>query len=158
MVFSMANGFERMLKQMSRKLPDGSDAPVAGAHQHPKRNGVDHHQGIPRGGPETVNNHITLSDVRSQHPDPAMMHPQHVMAAQEFSPNGPPTTGMTPAPAFGGEYPISNISDFSYGSWGFQDEELWSLGLGYDLLAPSEQGLPGSDMASRGYPGQAVPM
>jgi hypothetical protein len=48
----------------------------------------------------------------------------------------------------GAEYPISNMSDFSYGLWDDQDKLLWSLGLGYDLLAPNDQGLQDSDFPS----------
>lgn len=41
--------------------------------------------------------------------------------------------------------PGTTNSGISYTNWGFQDEELWSVGMGYDLLEPGGQGLSSTD-------------
>lgn len=42
--------------------------------------------------------------------------------------------------------PSTNANpEFSLGTWGFQDEELWTLGMGYDLLASGEYDITHAD-------------
>lgn len=50
-----------------------------------------------------------------------------------------------------GAYPINHTSPETtssqnlYASWGFQDDDLWSVGMGFDLLDSSGQGLAATD-------------
>jgi hypothetical protein len=39
----------------------------------------------------------------------------------------------------------TDISGIMHSHWGFQDDEMWSVGMGYDLLEPGSQGLASID-------------
>ncbi|KAJ5396934.1 hypothetical protein N7509_005047 [Penicillium cosmopolitanum] len=114
MVFSMANGFERMLKQTSpksrKRMTDRT--PRAKHPAWPNRS----------------------SDEQREFPEIPIYalghHPIDTGIQVDKSP----------------EYNIQLTPDVSpYNNWGFQDEELWSLGMGYDLLAPGGEGLANAD-------------
>ncbi|KAJ5692667.1 hypothetical protein N7462_002090 [Penicillium macrosclerotiorum] len=116
MVFSMANGFERMLKQASK----------LGKFQS-------------TGSPKATKRSNTWADTqRSQLSRQQSDMPGYLLGQQPFQENVNPHTGP--------EYHIQSTPDVSpYNNWGFQDEELWSLGMGYDLLAPGGEGLANAD-------------
>lgn len=101
MVFSMADGFERMLRQLERTtrphqvFEDGS-ATINYSHS----------QDIHGGGSGFYTSHSIDNTI-------------------EVSPN--------------------DTSNIMHGDWGFQDDEMWSVGMGYDLLEPGSQGLANMD-------------
>jgi hypothetical protein len=116
MVFSMANGFERMLKQTNPKSRKGMTDQTPRA-KHPVNSWSDRPSDEQRDFPEI---------------------PAYALG------NHPVETGIqfNRSP----EYDIQLTPDVSpYNNWGFQDEELWSFGMGYDLLAPGGQGLANAD-------------
>lgn len=41
------------------------------------------------------------------------------------------------------------VTDFTF-EWGLQDEELWSLGMGFDLLEPLGSGMHATEFVSGG--------
>ncbi|KAJ5627302.1 hypothetical protein N7528_004729 [Penicillium herquei] len=109
-VFSMANGFERMLKQSALKNQQAYPA----------------NQMVPGAAPGWKNCPSAMSNSSS------FNGTGYPLEAQPFvsDPQGHPAQG----------YPQQTIVASPYNSWGFQDEELWSLAMGYDLLAPGGEG------------------
>lgn len=116
MVFSMANGFERMLKQASSTARKAHVTESSNAYQQ---------------GPTWIDLH--RDPINGQSSGPMKYSVEH-----SFNPNAnadpnyvdsvQPTPGISP-----------------YNNWGFQDEEMWNLGMGYDLLAPGGGGLTNAD-------------
>lgn len=116
MVFSMANGFERMMKQTN---PRSKRKMAQKASQ--TRHSDDSRQGRSR-------------NERDEFPDA----PDYFVG----TPSIENSIQMNNSPG----YKLQFTSDVSpYNNWGFQDEELWSLGMGYDLLAPGGEGLANAD-------------
>ncbi|KAK5093334.1 hypothetical protein LTR70_004704 [Exophiala xenobiotica] len=104
MVFSMASGFERLLKQWGK-----------GAH-----NGVPQRSVLSRpNGPRRTQSGTVLT--------PSM----HSSPEYTIGQNNDPTLSSESY-----EVPLTAMSGYSYGGWG-QDDMLWSVGMGYDLLAPN---------------------
>ncbi|KAK5105286.1 hypothetical protein LTS08_001562 [Lithohypha guttulata] len=103
MVYSMASGFERLLKQWGKNAP----------------NGVSHRSLLPRPGALRTDSGTLLSP--SIHSSPEYNLGQHfdpTLSAESY--DAPPT----------------GLSGYSFSGWG-QDDMLWSIGGGYDLLAPN---------------------
>ena len=97
MVYSMASGFERLLKQWGKNAR--SKVP----------------QDLYRTTSATAQTPGTYSS------------PEYGLG-QAFDPT-------LSAESF--DVPLSSMSGYSYGGWGQQDDMLWSVGMGYDLLAPT---------------------
>jgi hypothetical protein len=157
MVFSMANGFERMLK--NRKQLEGGDTPfLRGQNAAPPGAASRPNEPFPQlpaaAEVSSQQRQMYLMQAQAQARAQAQQPQASDHRSQGYSPQD--TTGGKYAPpphnvyghGNGAEYPISNMSDFSYGLWDDQDKLLWSLGLGYDLLAPNDQGLQDSDFPS----------
>lgn len=103
MVYSMASGFERLLKQWGKGLLNGaSRSHFSGSGLHRTESG-------------------TVLGTPSMHSSP------------EYS-LGQPFDPTLSAESY--EAPLTGMSGYSYGGWG-QDDMLWSIGGGYDLLAPN---------------------
>lgn len=117
MVYSMANGFERLLKQWGKNVTNGS------AYQSL----------LPR--PEAL--HRTDSGTLLT---PSMHSSPEYTMGQNFD-------STITSDAY--EYPMSAMSGYSNSGWG-QDDMLWSVGGGYDLLAPQGYDMP--DYSSTFYP------
>lgn len=106
MVFSMAKGFERMLRQLRRNAAINVQGPSPGVNSQSQWPAL------------SPTNGINLAQTQSNYAfGQPMFTPTSQMHINHESPN----------------------SAFSHGNWGFQDEELWSMGLGYDLLEPGGQ-------------------
>jgi hypothetical protein len=150
MVFSMANGFERMLKQMKRKNAETTSGAELPPSDRP--NAVLARADRAR----ETRDRVRVPEMSMQH-DPGMM-PTYAGSHQSFSPNDTTNGGVGQVPMYGNGNSIGAYGDLQYGSWGFQDEELWSLGLGYDLLAPNGQGLADTDFTARSYNGNDIGM
>jgi hypothetical protein len=108
MIFSMAEGFERMLRQL-KKPQRTSDVVVYGSVQ----SSASTHQKDSQGAG-------TASTSYEQYPG--------------LMPN---VDGVSPQ--------STGNSAMMHTNWGFQDDELWSVGMGYDLLEPGGQGLASMD-------------
>lgn len=134
MVFSMANGFDRMLKQAFRQRrmqPDNGEILAARNMQWTKDSELDRNRsswGLP-----------DQTSLNQNHASPTSAYLLDNQRRVAFDPNAPPTdTNHT--------YNMQPNSEVSpYENWDFQDEELWSLAMGYDLLAPGGEGLPNTD-------------
>lgn len=112
-VFSMANGFDRMLRQTTRRHIRHQ---ASRSHKVQRRSEWEDARGIQAGSS-----------------DPAI----YLLEPQRFTADSGLRTSSHPSRA---------TTDLSpYNNWGFQDEELWSLGMGYDLLAPGGEGLANTD-------------
>lgn len=118
MVYSMASGFERLLKQWGKSAT----------------NGVSQRSLLPR--PDAL--HRTESGT-------VLTPSMHSSPEYAMGQNYDPTLSSESY-----EVPLTAMSGYSYGGWG-QDDMLWSVGMGYDLLAPN-----GSD--STDYPGSYYPL
>lgn len=108
MVFSMANGFERMLKQKipranQKQRPESSKVPSSGS---------------------------PWSESRANDASGQSMNAVNYLMDQQSPLDSDPNTGGNVV------YPMQQSTEVSPYNWGLQDSELWSLGLGYDLLAP----------------------
>lgn len=139
MVFKMAKGFERMLKQL--KANDRSavveNASPQKQHQLSWNNGSNHLQ---------QQGHSPYDMGYSQ----AQQHPNGGMPMMANNGFG----GQYGAPAFDpsaqgvnntGVSPDTNGSRMSYANWGFQDDDLWQIGMGWDLLDPNGSGPASAD-------------
>ncbi|KAF7186547.1 hypothetical protein HII31_12105 [Pseudocercospora fuligena] len=65
--------------------------------------------------------------------------PQNITAAFDAYPSYAESFGVARNAA------TDDLSPGEMLTWGFQDEELWSVGMGYDLLEPGGQGLASVD-------------
>lgn len=117
MVFSMAKGFERMLRQLKKANLNLQSPPSS-----------DHLRWPAQQQNAAMNGHIQYPNVIDTNGsyDPFA---STVPVGGDLTITTPGTTG----------------SGISYTNWGFQDEELWSVGMGYDLLEPGGQGLSSTD-------------
>ncbi|KXT04797.1 hypothetical protein AC578_9733 [Pseudocercospora eumusae] len=118
MVFSMAKGFERMLKQV-RSVKSSVIRPSPIRHSHTE-------------GPSTTRLNASRASI---HED----GPQNIPADFDAYPSYAESLGVARNAA------TNNLSPGEMLTWGFQDEELWSVGMGYDLLEPGGQGLASLD-------------
>ncbi|KAF2161900.1 hypothetical protein M409DRAFT_27627 [Zasmidium cellare ATCC 36951] len=122
MVFSMAKGFERMLRQLKKaSIPASSSIQSPPLSDQPRWTTANHDQSISAGGNvqyPVLNSNGTYD-----------MYGSGLPVSGDFTTTTPGTTN----------------SGISYTNWGFQDEELWSVGMGYDLLEPGGQGLSSTD-------------
>ncbi len=119
MVFSMATGFERMLQQSSRQVTT----------EHVRRQPWNN---------ETSPNGPLWADSQPEQVNGRTPAPSYIGEQQTFDPKSSLETSYS--------YPMQTASEISpYENWGFQDEQLWSLDMGYDLLAPSGESLAYSD-------------
>lgn len=107
MVFSMANGFERMLKQQARS-----------SQRHISRS------------PRTLKNRSPWTDGLLNQPTEQSLGTLDYSVDQQCPMEADPNSGASQV------YSLQPSNEVSPYNWGFQDSELWSLGLGYDLLAP----------------------
>jgi hypothetical protein len=137
MVFSMANGFERMLRKLTKNHPVDLLQPSREGTQ------LDVDKGHP--GPAMVGND-------PQYAEGMQTHTAYNLNAQNFGPNGHSNSNVT------NDYSVAAASQTSYSNWGFQDQELWTMGMGYDLLAPGGHGLAGSDFPLQMYEDSASTM
>lgn len=100
MVYSMASGFERLLKQWGKNTLNGS------RRSH-----------LPRSEPHRTDSGTVLTPSIHSSPEYSMGLPfDPTLSADTY------------------DAPLTGMSGYSYGSWG-QDDMLWSIGGGYDLLA-----------------------
>lgn len=107
MVFSMAKGFERMLRQLASDHATQTEAarPVVATEPH-------------------------RDDSNEMNDSHQPSSPAFALAAGQFHVDDLPRTTV------------------SASDWELQDEELWSVAMGYDLLEPSLHGLSGYDFNS----------
>ena len=133
MVYAMGKGFDRMLRQLKRnnRIDVQQQSPIDVMHWHSGNNTA-------RQQPSAMSNSKLLNAGSAG------------SEAQFFDPT---------MPALSTEVPGNFVAPENFGSratqsldWGFQDDELWSVGIGYDLLAPGGQGL-----ASMDFPFQMSP-
>ena len=114
MVFSMATGFERMLRQLRRN--NLISAPTRGNWTATEAyNGA----AEPYANGNLSGNGYVQTTADMEH-----------LSTPQINQVSPDTNGSQ-----GGQYT----------NWGFQDDELWSVGMGYDLLEPGSQGLAALD-------------
>lgn len=170
-LYSMADGFERLLRRnlVHGKYPGGpgkngvdskgflpSGDPRSGSYQQSQMTSHAHGPGAQRGvhGP----NHSP--DLYRHDSNPTLL-PQHTSTA---SPSG---FGQPPNGAGYEGYSLSPHSQpasiGTYGGWQTEDDMLWSMGMGYDLLATAPDvnahglstfvGWPGSDAGGTGFGG-----
>ncbi|KAJ5818575.1 hypothetical protein N7474_004166 [Penicillium riverlandense] len=116
MVFSMANGFERMLKQASSTARKAHVTESSNAYQQ---------------GPTWIDLQGASMNGQSSGPTNYSLE-QSLNPKAHAEPNYVDSVQLTP-----------DVSP--YNNWGFQDEEMWNLGMGYDLLAPGGEGLANAD-------------
>ncbi|KAE8446579.1 hypothetical protein EG329_011772 [Mollisiaceae sp. DMI_Dod_QoI] len=126
MVFSMANGFERMLRQWRRNHPVDAQRPSP-ATQWPS-NGIDDQQ-----------NSVAMGTNGGLYTNGMQSNADYSLDAQNFDSQG-----------------ISNGNEryqipAGYSTWAPQDEELWTVGMGYDLLEPGGQGMTNTDFSFQMY-------
>jgi hypothetical protein len=125
MVFSMARGFERMLRQVARNNRANTQ------HQFP----AEQRQWADAESSQfmTTGNNLQYTDsMHSGSGNTSLVGPTGNVQVNYHSPN-------------------TTTSRVSNGDWGFQDEQLWSVGMGYDLLDPSGQGLADTDFPFQMY-------
>ncbi|KIV78179.1 hypothetical protein PV11_09922 [Exophiala sideris] len=119
-IYSMANGFERMLRQIRRNGPTAQIATGTGSGIDAGQSQWLNNQPVGQNGLDAASNTINLE---YDFGDGPMLAPANELHANYGSPY----------------QPSSQIN------WGFQDGELWSVGMGYDLLEPGGQGLASTD-------------
>lgn len=114
MVFSMATGFERMLRQLKKNNLISAPNRV--------------HWASTEGQNGTTASHTFRSPALNNYVQPStnLGH----LSTPNFNQVSPDTNGS---------------SSGQYMNWGFQDDELWSVGMGYDLLEPGGHGLASLD-------------
>lgn len=136
MVFKMAKGFERMLKQLrtnNRASQDTSLNPMTEQSMSWTRSG-------------SMQQSVNGMTEQAQRPyQGAGQAPQRGYGAaysgsSVFDHNvGMNTTGIS-----------SETNGSAFANWGFQDDDLWQVGMGWDLLDPSGMGPASVDFT---YPG-----
>lgn len=129
MVFFMANGFERMLRQLRRNYPMN----------------VQRHSPTVRtqwAGGEMQHNSFMIG-ANFQYDGGMQSSTAYNLSSHSYEPNAGTNAQY--------DSPIEAASGASYSNWGFQDEELWAVGMGYDLLAPGGHGLASSDFPFQMY-------
>ena len=138
MVFSMANGFERMLRKLKRSHPENT-LPQPSLERTQWE------------ADKTGSDSMVVGD-SLQYPDSMQPNTAYNSNSQSFGLNGDlNTTNDYSAPA------VPGTSEASYANWGFQDQELWTMGMGYDLLAPGGHGLAGSDFPFQMFEDRTTP-
>lgn len=140
MVYAMAKGFARMLRQLRRNTQ--ADIQDLSPMDVRPLTGNAPHAHWPADGSFNRNNTAT-----------GMRHLSHG--------NNVPDSGYyttTEAIPGGRGYNLESLNptaSFSHSqqqlNWGFQDDELWSVGMGYDLLEPGGRGLASMDFPFGGY-------
>lgn len=133
MVFKMAKGFERMLRQLK-----ANDRSAALEQTSPCRdqmtpwNNPGYQQQVPCGtGYRHAPNEQGLTHAVGQSTTGQLgssVYDPTVAGAQNLGVS-PETTG----------------SRMSYANWGFQDDDFWQVGMGWDLLDPSGTGPASTD-------------
>lgn len=138
MVFSMANGFDRMLKQSARRGRMQQQQPVTRDASSSAR--ILPWTKSPKMGHDGTSWRVSDQASFVNNNNTNSLTSAYILESQRrmmFDPNAPPATEA---------YNVQPTSEVSpYENWDFQDEELWSLGMGYDLLAPGGEGLPSAD-------------
>ena len=115
MVFSMANGFERMLRKLTTNH--------AKDMLQPSSEGTEWQASKGHPGSATVENGL-------QYAEGLQSHTTYNLNAQNSGLNEHSNSNIT------NDYPVATASQTSYANWALQDQELWTIGMGYDLLAP----------------------
>jgi hypothetical protein len=141
MVFSMANGFDRILKQASR-----ADQKQAYQQDTTSAQGNSQLQWNNKGLEMDPNRPSSSTWMMSPNQQPVTS--SYILGNQQQPPQQQGIVFDADTPSNSNyAYPLQPISDMSssYENWDFQDEELWTLGMGYDLLAPGGEGLANTD-------------
>lgn len=124
MIYSMAKGFERMLRQLRRsnQVNVQHPSPVQMMQWHQSAQSKDH----------------TTAGISN------MLYPEPIPPGTDYYNSGMTGSAGEMPPNYGS--PNTTTSRLSQQlNWGFQDDELWSVGMGYDLLEPGGQGLASMD-------------
>ena len=131
MVFKMAKGFERMLRQLKANDRSAANELMSPCKEHHVLwNGSNH---------------------RNQQHSPYNVNSSQLQqsAAGARQPVNDGFVGQYGAPTFepamqagnsAGVSPETSGSRISFANWGFQDEDLWRVGMGWDLLDPGGTG------------------
>lgn len=142
MVYAMAKGFARMLRQLRRNTQ--ADIQDLSPMDVRPLTGNAPHVHWPADGSYNRNN--TATGMRH------LSHGNNVPDSGYYT-----TTEEIPG---GRGYNLESLNptaSFSHSqqqlNWGFQDDELWSVGMGYDLLEPGGRGLASMDFPFGGYSG-----
>ena len=162
-LYAMADGFERLLRRNMGKGENGvgfasMDAAAAfagkqngareAAHAAQQQPGQRQGQDYPR--PEGF--------ASSQTNTPSLLPPQH--ATQSPTPFTPTGTQQPPNGANFDPYALSPTSQpnsaGTYGGWQTEDDMLWSMGMGYDLLATAPDVNAHGLGAFVGWPGGSI--
>jgi len=127
MVFSMAKGFARMLQHLRRQHARDNTAMGSSfrATEQPM-------PWLSQQSPSTAVGGQYIGDIRSEN-----VSGYGFGAAPLLEPSMQMHTDM--------QSPLTIDSAFSHGNWGDQDEDYWSMGMGYDLLQPGGYGIGGLD-------------
>lgn len=133
MVFKMAKGFERMLRQLK-----ANDRSGITEHILPQKEQYVHWNGS-QDQPMSQMSYNLDFDQPQHNPQAAL---QATMASNGFG-------GQATAPIYDptmqganntGVSPETTGSRMSFANWGFQDDDFWQVGMGWDLLDPSGSG------------------
>lgn len=136
MVFKMAKGFERMLRQL--KANDRSAALEQTSPQN------DH--AINWSGSGYQQQHLSPYNMSYNRPQQNQQEAVQVMNngfAGQYG--GQPFDPSMQGGALAGVSPETTGSRMSYANWGFQDDDFWQVGMGWDLLDPSGTGPASAD-------------
>lgn len=182
-LYAMADGFERLLRRnMGKGGENGTsapgytnlDAPAMGAER--RQNGAHYpstaagqHADQPQGSHDY--SHARQPDLYTTTPStqsvPSILHPQQPIASPtSFTPSGAAhPNGSNSFDPYGLSPNSQPTSAGTFGGWQTEDDMLWSMGMGYDLLATAPDvnahglgafvGWPGGgiESASAGGPG-----
>ncbi|OAA55215.1 hypothetical protein SPI_08310 [Niveomyces insectorum RCEF 264] len=131
MVFSMANGFERMLRNSTKNHTVNKVLQTSTTDR--TQRGVDKNGS---GFMTTGDNPLYTDGIQAN-------NPYNNLNAQSLGPHGDPNVAS--------DCSFTADPQATYVNWDSQDEELWAMGMGYDLLAPGGQGPCGSDFSFPTY-------
>jgi hypothetical protein len=124
MVYRTAKGFERMLRQVKQThMASGLAFGTLGTDD---------------------NRHIAATDVAHAHNGQTGGCSGLAVPIAQLHPEGNCHESLGQREISSAEH-ISPETIGAFGSWGFQDDQLWTVGMGYDLLAPGVQGLAAID-------------
>lgn len=136
MVFKMAKGFERMLRQL--KANDRSAAKDVTSPVNERTilwNGASYQQ--QRHSPYSAScNHM------GQNAQTTAQATNNAFAGHYGAPAFDPTMQASNT---AGISPETTGSRMSFANWGFQDDDFWQVGMGWDLLDPSGSGPASAD-------------
>jgi hypothetical protein len=172
-LYAMADGFERLLKRnMGKPGENGAggyaslDATAAGRGQNGER-GTPYsaqHAGHAQAAGQDYARPPEIYASSSQTNTPSLLHPQHTTTSPTpFTPTGTGTGAQQQQPPNGAGFDPYALSPHSqptsagtFGGWQTEDDMLWSMGMGYDLLATAPDVNAHGLGAFVGWPGGSI--